>query len=304
MDHRLLQAFVALADELHFTRASERLGITQPQMSQWIRKLERLSGAPLVERSTRAVRLTPAGRAALPHAKAAIEAIRLLQRSVSLDDGAVVGEVTLGYAGASSRPLLPLIARHVRQQAPGVELALQSLVYAAAAPSLILSGDLDIAFSRRPLTHRGLDDRVVEYERILAAVPSDHPLAREEAIDVADLARDNWVMFPAARGSSVRDMGAQLAREAGFVPRVTQEAPDSYTILGLVAAGVGVTLTVSSVSHVSTPGLALVPIAGPARYMAATVLHSAHPSRAARAVLDAIDALLPTPTRPDGIVWG
>lgn len=303
VDHRLLQAFVVLAEELHFTRASERLGITQPQMSQWIRKLEQRCGAPLVERSTRVVRLTPAGRAALPHAKAAVESMRLLQRSVQLDDTAVVGAVTLGYAGASSRPLLPEITRHVRQLAPGVELTLQSLVYAGAAASHVLSGDLDIAFSRRPLTQRGLVDRVVEYERILAAVPSDHPLARNEVIDVADLVGESWVMFPAGRGSSVRDMGTQLTRAAGFVPRIAQEAPDSYTILGLVAAGVGVTLTVASVAHVSTPGLALRPIAGAPQYLAATILHSAHPTRAARLVLDIIEHLHPTPPRPDGVVW-
>lgn len=303
MDSRLLKAFVVLADELHFTRASERLGITQPQMSQWIRRFEKQCGAALVERSTRSVRLTPAGRSILPHARAAVAEIQALLKSAQLDEGVVAGSVTLGYAGASSRPLLPEITRRVRLESPGVDLSLRSLVYAAAAPAMILSGEIDIAFSRRPLAHRGLDDRIIEYERILAAVPSDHPLASQDAIDIADLAHDNWVMFPGSRGSSVRDMGMQLAREAGYVPRITQEAPDSYTILGLVAAGVGVTLTVSSVSHVRTPGLTLRPVSASAQYLAATVVHSSHPSRATRAVLDVIGAILPTPPRPDGRVW-
>jgi DNA-binding transcriptional LysR family regulator len=115
-----------------------------------------------------------------------------------------------------------------------------------------------------------------------------------------DLAAEPWVMFPAQAGSSVREMGMRLSAGAGFTPRVAQEAPDSYTILGLVAAGVGVTLTVSSVAHVGTPGLRLLPLAGPTRYLTATLVFPRKPTRATRAVLDVLADLHPVPERPVG----
>jgi DNA-binding transcriptional LysR family regulator len=302
MDIKILNAFVVLAEEMHFTRAAERLGVAQPVMSQWIRKLEAELGATLVERTTRSLHLTPAGMAALPHARKTVQAARLVERAAQSDGSAPVGAVTLGYAGASSRPWLPRVARAVRAEAPGVELRLRSMVYAGSAPSLVASGDLDIAFSRRPLTHPGLAEHVFEYERVLLALPSDHHLASREELALEEVRDDPWVMFPATRGSSVREMGLRLAEQAGFTPRIAQEAPDSYTILGLVAAGVGVTLTISSVAHIDTPGLRLVPLAGPPRWLAATVVSPRRPTRAVQAVLDIIQRELPTPPRPDGLV--
>lgn len=304
MDLKTIQAFVILAEELHFTRAAERLGVAQPLVSQWIRRFEEELGQTVLERTTRAVRLSPAGEAALPHARQALESARLMVRTAELEGSPVLGSVRLGYAGASSRPWLPAIARSVRRDAPGVDLQLRSMVYAGPAPSLVLAGDLDIAFSRRPQTYAGLQDRIFEYERVLVGVPSDHRLAAQDEIDIGELEHLPWVTFPAQQGSSVRDMGVRLAGKAGYTPRVVQEAPDSYTILGLVAAGVGVTLTISSVAHVETPGLALVPLAGPPRYLVADILYRRRPDRATMAVLEVLAALHPEPPRPEGIVYG
>ena len=301
VDLKVLRAFVVLAEELHFTRAAERLGVAQPVMSQWIRRLEQELGAVLVERTTRAARLTASGQAALPFARQTVEAARLMERAADLDGAPVVGAVTLGYAGASSRPWLPPIARAVRQQAPGVELHLRSMVYAGAGPSRRESGEVDRAFRRRPISRPGLVERIFEYERILVGLPSDHPLADQESVGMEQLRHEPWVMFPGTRGSSVREMGLRLATEAGYQPRIAQEAPDSYTVLGLVAAGVGVTLTVSSVSHVATPGLRLVPLDGPARYLTATLVHRQNPSPATQAVLDVIAQVQPVPDRPEGL---
>lgn len=302
MDLRELTAFVTLAEELHFTRAAERLGVGQPQMSQLIRRFERDCGATLIERTTRSVKLTPEGAAVLPHARRAVKEMRLVQRSAILGGGGVLGEVRLGYAGASSRPWLPSITRAVRRSAPGVSLQFRSMVYAASGPGLVVSGDLEMAFSRRPLRHSGLEEQIFEYEEVMVGLPSDHRLAGEPEIELAQLRDEPWVMFPGTQGSTVRDMGLDLAREAGFTPKVVQEAPDSYTILGLVAAGVGVTLTVSSVAHVSTPGLVLKRLAGTPTYMAATVVWSTQASRATRAVVDVIAEVQPPPPRPAGIV--
>src|SRR5699024_8488519 len=164
MNLQQIRAFIALAEELHFTRAAERLEISQPQFSQLIRRLEDRLEVALVERTTRKVVLTTAGKAALPHARRALQEMRLIQRSAQGLKGDIQGTVRLGFAGASSRPWLPSIARKIRKSAPGVDLQLQSMVYGAQGPGRIVSGDLDITFSRRPLSHKGLIERIFEYE--------------------------------------------------------------------------------------------------------------------------------------------
>lgn len=295
-----IRAFIALAEELHFTRAAERLEVSQPQFSQLIRRFEEGVGVLLVERTTRKVSLTTAGHAALPHARRALQEMKLIQRSARGLKGDIQGTVRLGYAGASSRPWLPAIARSVRENIPGVDLQLHSMVYGARGPGRVVSGDLDITFSRRPLTHAGLVDRVFEYEEILVGMPTDHRLAGSGAVALSDLRDEPWIMFPGASGSNVRDIGMKLAAEAGFVPNIVQEAPDSYTILGLVAAGVGVTLTVSSVRHVRTPGLTFLPLSGDRRFTAATIVWSAQANRATLAVLDTINQVSPSPRKPRG----
>src|SRR5699024_4789718 len=171
MNVHQIRAFIALAEELHFTRAAELLEISQPQFSQLIRRMEERLEETLDERTTRKVVLTAAGQAALPHARRVLQEMRLIQRSAQGLQGDIQGTVRLGYAGAASRPWLPSIARKTREYAPGVDLQLHSMIYGAQGPGRIVSGDLDITFSRRPLHHRGLVERVFEYEQILVGMP-------------------------------------------------------------------------------------------------------------------------------------
>ncbi|MGO3152746.1 MAG: LysR substrate-binding domain-containing protein [Galactobacter sp.] len=304
LDVKLLQAFVVLAEEMHFTRAAERLGVAQPVISQRIRRLEIIVGASLFDRGRQGASLTASGRAALAPAKRAVRASRQVIRAAQLEGKPVLGSVNLGYAGASSRPWLPPIARAVRNEAPGIELKLRSMVYAGSARSLVATGELDMAFSRKNAAHRDLDERIFEYERVMLALSTDHPLAGQSSVGLEQVRDDSWVTFPDVQGSSVREIGFRLARQAGFTPHVAQEAPDSYTILGLVAAGVGISVTVSSVAHIDTPGMVLVPLSGPPKYLAATIITSQRPTRATRFVRDIVETVLPTPSRPSGLVLG
>ncbi|WP_411733416.1 LysR family transcriptional regulator [Paeniglutamicibacter sp.] len=304
MELKHVRAFLMVAEELHFGRASNRLRIAQPQLSQWIRRLEEDLGCQLFDRSTRSVSLTEQGFAVLEPAREMLLSARRVELAARLQGPGAVGLVRVGYAGASSREVLPLIARNVRAQEPGIELNLQSMIYAGFTPGMVAAGDLEIGFSRLPMEHPGVESRIFTYERILAALPSDHPLAMGKQIKLADLADEPWVMFPATRGSTVRDAGMRLAREAGFTPRVAQEAPDSYAILGLVAAGVGVTLTVSSVKHIATPGMVFRELAGGPIHLAAIIIWRKNPSRATARVLEIMEELLPTPDPPDGQVLG
>ncbi len=298
MDTRLVRAFVAVAEELHFSRAADRLGVSQPQLSQQIRKLERELHATLFDRSTRSVHLTDAGAAALEPARALLRDTDAVRHAALVGRSEVFGKVTIGYAGASSRELLPRLARAVRAEHPGIELVLQSLVYGGTAPAQVAAGTVDIGFSRLPVRRSDVNSRVFGHERVVVALPADHPLATGATVRVEDLADEPFVTFPATQGSTVRDAMMRITAAHGFTPRVLQEAPDSYAILGLVAAGIGVTITVSSVQHIVTPGLVYRDLAGPPMHLAAVIVWRKNENSAAvTAVLDVMDEIIPTPAR-------
>lgn len=303
MHLKYLQAFAVLAEELHFGRASERLRVAQPQLSVWIRRLEEDLGVSLFDRSSRSVRLTESGYAVREPILQTLAGARLIRRAAVLGSSRIVGQVNIGYAGASSREVLPPLARAVRLAEPGIELKLTSLVYGGSAPTQVAAGVLDIAFSRLPVRNEHVNVRVFAYERLLAVLPSDHPLASQGELDVRDLADEPFVTFPATQGSTVRDASFRLALESGFVPRVVQEAPDSYAILSMVAAGAGVTLTLSSVSHIDRPGLVYRELSGTPTYLATVIVSARHNlSRAAGAVIGIMEDIFPTPEPPAGRV--
>ncbi|WP_417215674.1 LysR family transcriptional regulator [Arthrobacter sp.] len=302
MELKHLKAFAVVAEELHFGRAADRLGIAQPQLSQWVKRLEADLGAPLFSRNTRSVHLTQQGEAILKPARQTIDWARRTELAVLANDPEVFGKVRIGYAGASSREVLPAIARAIRAAEPGIELDLRSMVYGGHAPGLVAAGELEIGFSRLPLHQSSVHGRVFAFERVLVALPADHRLAALDEVPLAELAHEPWVSFPATKGSNVRDMGLRLAHETGFTPRIAQEAPDSYAILGLVAAGVGVSLTVSSVRHIETPGLVYRDLAGEPSFLAAIIIWGDAPDRATRRVLEIMEGVLPTPEKPAGRV--
>jgi len=303
MHLKYLRAFAVLAEELHFGRAAERLAVAQPQLSVWIRRLEQELGVVLFDRTSRTVRLTDAGQAVYGPIMKTLESASIIERAAMLGNSVVVGQVVVGYAGASSRDVVPPLTRAVRAAEPGIELKLKSLVYGGLAPAAVSSGAIDIGFSRLPVRDKDVRTRVFAYERVLVALPDDHPLASAEVVALKDLANEPFVACPATIGSNLRDATTRLALEAGFSPRVMQEAPDSYAVLSLVAAGVGVSLTLSSVRHINPPGLVYRELAGPPTHLAvAVVWRDQGVGRATQAVLDIFEQIMPTPAEPAGRV--
>lgn len=173
------------------------------------------------------------------------------------------GRVTIGFAGASSHETLPHLTRAVRAAHPALELVMRGQTYANVALDRVADGSLDLGFVRLPVSQPGVAYRVIDEEELVCALPFDHRLARLESVPIDVLAEEPFVSFPANTGSTVRDAMVGACEAAGFNPRVVQEAPDSYTILALVAAGVGVTLTVTSVQHIQQNGLVYRPLSGP-----------------------------------------
>ncbi|MGW0958426.1 LysR family transcriptional regulator [Streptomyces gelaticus] len=299
MELRHLTAFVAVAEELHFGRAAKRLQMAQPPLSQQIRRLEKELGVQLFERNTRSVRLTSAGESFLQPVRTVLDDLDTAVRAAKAAGRGECGRVTIGFAGASSHETLPLLTRAVRAAHPALELVMRGQTYANVALDRVADGSLDLGFVRLPVTRPGVAYRVIDEEELVCALPSDHPLARLESVPIGVLAEEPFVSFPANTGSTVRDTMVEACEAAGFNPRVVQEAPDSYTILALVAAGVGVTLTVTSVQHIQQNGLVYRPLTGPPiRLRAALAWRADTASAALRAVLAVAEEALPTPPGP------
>lgn len=296
MELRYLKSFIAVAEELHFGRAAERLHMAQPPLSHQIQKLEKELGVQLFERSTRSVRLTSAGESFLGPAREALVGVDVAVRAAKNAGTGKFGRVSVGFAGASSHESLPLLTHAVRQAHPGIELDMRGQTYANVALSRVADGTLDLGFVRLPVTQPGVESRVIMNEELICALPADHKLARRKRIPIEYLAEEPFVSFPPNSGSTVRDATLRRCEGAGFNPRIVQDAPDSYTILALVAAGVGVTLTLTSCQHIQQNGLVYRSLAKPGPLLqSALAWRTDNPSAVLRAVLIVAEEALPTP---------
>ncbi|WP_030178029.1 LysR substrate-binding domain-containing protein [Streptomyces sp. NRRL S-813] len=301
MELRHLSGFVAVAEELHFGRAAERLHMAQSPLSQQIRLLERDLGVRLFDRTTRSVRLTAAGKALLEPARHLLAEASAVRRAVQVAHLGEVGRVTLGFAGASSYSALPVLTRAITSELPGIELVLEGQTYAGEALGRIADGTLDLGFVALPV-RRGISARVVRMERLLLALPDSHRLAERDEVAVAELAQEPFVTFPLSRGSAVREATVQACHEAGFAPRIAQEAPDSYNLLALVGAGVGVAVVVESARHIHLEHVVFRPLAGEEVPVLPIALgwRSGDRSAALAAVLRIAERVLPTPAEAGG----
>ncbi|NDK90283.1 LysR family transcriptional regulator [Gordonia desulfuricans] len=302
MEIRWLQAFIAVAEELHFGRAATRLQMAQSPLSQTIRKLERDLGVELFERNTRSVALTAAGRAFLPHARAVLSEVERARQATKESVGAIYGRITLGFTGVLNHLSLPPLTRAVRDTYPDIELDLVGRVMTRDAVEQLDSGSLDIAFVGLPVDAAHIRTRLIASEPFGIVVPSDHRLADAGVVDLADLADEEFVSTPRTSGSALRESADRACLDAGFRPRITQEITDPYMILMLVAAGVGVALMTEGIADVIPPGATYIRLPGGSVRMDHGIAWSAKPVRssvARDAVLDLAEQILPTPHDDD-----
>lgn len=294
MELRHLAGFVAVAEELHFGRAAARLHVAQSPLSQQIRLLERDLGTALFDRSTRSVRLTPAGESLLEPAREVLAAASVARRAARAGGRGEVGRVSLGYAGVSSAATLPPLTRAVADELPGIEIVLHGPYFSAETAGRVAEGSLDLAFATISST-RGLRSRVVRNDRLVVAVADSHPLAAAGEVALHDLAGESFVAFPSARGSEVRELTVRSCLEAGFTPKIAQEAPDTLSVLALVGAGVGIALVVEAARSVTLDHVVFVPLRDPAPELPMSLVwRDTDASAALRAVLEVAETALPT----------
>ncbi|WP_326567697.1 LysR substrate-binding domain-containing protein [Amycolatopsis rhabdoformis] len=264
MDVQQLRSFLAVAEELHFGRAAERLHIAQPPLSRTIKQLERELGIRLFDRNTRSVSLTAGGHALLEPARDVLEALRRAESAVRSAGDGEVGLVRIAFAGVSTHPLVAQLARLVRARRPGIRLELSSQNFAQPAMKKLVQGDTDIALGRWDVVPTEIAAEVVMPDALVLALPDTHPLATADRLAIAQLKGDTFVSLPPHEGAVLPDRLRRLTHGAGFVADVVQIAPDTQTALALVSAQVGTHLTLASVArNVTDPHVAFVPLDAP-----------------------------------------
>jgi DNA-binding transcriptional LysR family regulator len=245
---------VAVAEELHFRRAAQRLHVSQPPLSTQIRKLEAEVGVELLRRNRRGVELTVAGRALLADARLLLEqADRATERARRAARGEL-GELRIGFVGSAIYAVLPEAVRTFRGERPEVHISLRELPTEEQLEAL-RRDQLDVGFVRAPAAPDDLRMERVLREPVVAALPADHPLAGEPAVALRELAGESFVLFPRAQARGFHDELMVRLRREGGAARVAQEAPEMQTIIGLVAAGVGVSLVPASTRMLARDGV-------------------------------------------------
>lgn len=260
MELRHLRYVVALAEELHFSRAAARLGISQPPLSQQLQALEDELGARLFDRTNRRVALTEVGRAFLEEARAvlaqadrAVEVARRAQRGE-------IGEIRIGFtASAPFTTAIPQAIFAFRQAYPDVHLELQEMSTRQQVEGLA-ERRVHVGFLRNmafPPMPAEVMVRELFRDPLVAVLRADHPAARAAPapIPLVELAEELFVCYPRSAGTSLYDQLISLCRQAGFSPRLGQEAREPSTIMGLVAAGLGVALLPVSLQRVRVDGV-------------------------------------------------
>lgn len=263
MDLRHFRYVLAAADELHFTRAAQRLGIAQPALSQQIRQLEDELGAHLFRRLTRGVELTDAGHAFLPYARAALAAAEAAAKAARRAANGELGRISIGFtSSASFNPLVTRVIGRFRDTYPDVEIALLEQTTSGLLRAL-RDGDLQLAFVRA--THdETVDLRSIELpdEPLWIAMPTRHPLASHEQVSLSEFSSDPFILYPRANGRLLYDAIIAACGQAGFSPRIAQEAPQMASTINLVAAGVGVALVPASMSQIRPSGVTFAQLTG------------------------------------------
>lgn len=260
IETRLLRQFIAVAEELHFRRAAERLHMAQPPLSQAIRKLEYKLGVNLFERSNRSVVLTPAGVSFLQSAQRILGELEAGADRARRIAAGVTGRLTIMFVATAHFELLPGIVRTFRLRLPDVELRLREATTAEQIDALG-SGEADVGLLRRPgIAVPGLAFERIAREEILVALPHNHSQAMKPNIPLAALAREGFVATPRAKGIGFYDQLIGLCHAAGFSPQIVQEARQIETIVGLVAGGLGVALVPASAASKKHKGVVFRPL--------------------------------------------
>lgn len=254
MELRHLRYFVALAEELHFGRAAERVFVAQSTLSGQIRTLEERMDAQLFDRTKRNVELTEAGRALLPYARRLLREAERAEEAAQRAEQGLTGTLRLSYEAQMMQGILPSVIKAFRKNVPEVKLELFERASGDQADAL-RAGDVDVGVVFLPVDSRNLTVRKVDEAPTVVAVPNDHHFADRTYVTLSELSDEPFVMWARDLSPGVYDYYIQACHEEGFHLEVVQEIRDLETLLGLVAAGLGVSLAHRSTAQLRPPGV-------------------------------------------------
>ncbi|WP_101505594.1 LysR family transcriptional regulator [Erwinia sp. B116] len=257
MDIRHLRYFLVLAEELHFGHAARRLLISQPPLSVSIRQLEESIGARLFERSHQQVRLTDAGQALIPAARALIAGMNTAMEQVRDISNGVTGHLRVGFVGALLYQGLPALLQRFQQQRPGLRLSLLELNTREQLSDL-LHGGLDVGFVHHCQLPAGIAARRFSRDRIALCLPQQHPLAGQPKVGLTQLRGEHFVVFSRALSPFYYDRIQSLLLAASIDADARCEARHWLSVIALVAKGFGVALVPASLEHAAMAGVTFV----------------------------------------------
>ncbi len=260
MELRHLRYFVAVAEERHFGRAAERVGIGQPPLSQQIQALERELGTQLIRRIPRNIELTDAGEVLLREARLILAQTEHAIACVGRASRGELGKLRIGLTpDASFNSFVTEAMDAFHKLYPDILIALTESDSAALFHALA-EGDIDVAFTPPPVS----DDRIaldeLFEEALMVALPVSHALASLPALSMKSLADQAFVLIPRALAPAAYDCLIAACKDAGFSPRIVQEAPQMATAINLVAVGVGLTVVPASLRHVHPGEVVYLPV--------------------------------------------
>jgi DNA-binding transcriptional LysR family regulator len=233
---RQLEYLVTVVDQGSFTKAAEILHVTQPALSHQIRALERSSGGPLLERLPRTVRLTPTGRAMLPHARAALADAERASCAARQAAGLEVGELQIATLYSITLGILPAALRRWRQTHPDVGIRLFEHRHTDELVEAMYAGEADLAVGPEPPDWTGVT-RTLGTEELVVVVAPDDPAATRDTIRLDELKDRAWVHY--APGHGLADVLDRACAQAGFEPRIAVRTEQTAAAPALAAAGLG-----------------------------------------------------------------
>ena len=259
MELRHLRYFVAVAEELNFRRASERLRVAQPALSAQIKNLEEELGVRLFERTTRSVALTQTGQVFLGEARGILGSAAHAEQLVRKAGHGLVGTLRLGIMAPAAGPLLARVLRHFHQKYPGVQLSLSSLSSAEQIRRL-RAGELDAGLLRPPGAAPELETRFVEQAPLVLAAPKGHRLAKKPRLEWKDFHGEGLVMIHPDRQHSFYDPFIAACVKAGARTHVAQYAQDVQIKMWLISAGFGIAPVTATLEEIRRPGVIFRPL--------------------------------------------
>lgn len=255
---RDFQAVVTVAEEGHFGRAAERLGIAQPQLSEIVRRLERKAGFEIFSRRPR-VSLTAAGEVYVASLKRVLEDL-----GGSIEEARAVacgktGTVRLGFAPISLMSRVPSVLRRFREEHPSVELKLTE-GHSRRLCSALERCELDLIITREAPLAPAVEAVQIIHETMVLSIPSDHPLCDRRSVDLSELIDLDFIFFSRGASPDYHERIMTSCREHGLTPRVVQEVDGWSAILSLVSAGLGVSIVSNALSGIGFPGVSFRPL--------------------------------------------